>query len=631
MKLPVPFIQLPLLFDAETLAAEIGALDASLWQPHPSGLPGNTALPLVAAEGDPARGDALFGVMRPTPALERCTYLRRTLGSLDAVLGRVRLMRLAPGAEVAPHVDTNHYWNERVRVHIPVTTHPSVDFTCGDAHTHMAAGECWIFDTWQLHRVVNPTDHVRVHLVVDTVGSVAFGKLVQAGRPHTRSMEGWTPRRVEPDPDAQGDELVFESVNLMSPMSYWEMRGHIDFLLGECEDQPLLPLIRHLANEFVMEWRTLWFRHGAEPRGRAAFRALLDEFLSRIGRVGSEISLRNHTQLVSAFNGLIGQAVRETGDAIAGEETTRAPKFRAVSRALPDYEFDRPVFIVSPPRSGSSLLFETLAQSPDVCTIGGESHGLIEGKTAFGVLGAAARGYSSNRLDADDASPEVIVALRERFRARAFDRDGRKVAGRIRLLEKTPKNALRVPFLAEVFPDALFVYLHRDPRQVLASMLEAWESGGFRTYPQLPGWTGMPWSLVLTPGWREWIGKPLPDIVAAQWRTVTEILLDDLEALAPDRWIATRYDRFIADPDSEIRRICSALELSWDRPLSQALPLASHTVSVPDMGKWQRRAPEILPRLEQMSGTVARAERLSLKTLIVGAQQDPATARRLDA
>ena len=128
MKLPVPFIQLPLLFDAASLAAEVDALEAGLWQPHPSGLPGNTALPLVAAEGDPSRGDALFGPMRPTPALERCEYLRQVLGSLNAVLGRVRLMRLAPGAEVSPHVDTNHYWNERVRVHVPVVTHPSVQF-----------------------------------------------------------------------------------------------------------------------------------------------------------------------------------------------------------------------------------------------------------------------------------------------------------------------------------------------------------------------------------------------------------------------------------------------------------------------------------------------------------------------
>ena len=613
MKLPVPFIQLPLLFDAGALAAEIGALGEGLWQPHPSGLPGNTALPLVAVEGDPARGDALTGVMRPTPALERCAYLRQVLGSLGVVLGRVRLMRLAPGAEVAPHVDTNHYWNERVRVHIPVATNPSVQFFCADAHVHMGVGECWIFDTWQLHRVTNGSDQDRVHLVVDTVGSAAFARLVNAGRVHTQSADSWHPRRISPNDDGRPDGMMFESVNLMSPMSYWELREHVKFLLDECEEHPLLPVIRHSANEFVMEWRTLWFRHGADPLGLLEFRSLLDEFLARMQRIGSEVLLKNHVQLVSAFTGLLGQAARESRDESASEEATRAPLLVERSSVLTNYEFDRPVFIVSPPRSGSSLLFETLAQARNVCTIGGESHGIIEGKTAAGMLGAAARGYESNRLDALDATPEIVAALRERFRRRAFDRNGEKIAGRIRLLEKTPKNALRVPFLAKVFPDALFIYLYRDPKQVFASMMEAWESGGFRTYPQLPGWTGLPWSLTLTPGWRELIGKPLPEIVATQWRSVTDTLLDDLSALPQERWIAARYDQFTADPNAEARRLCAAIGFEWDRTLDAVLPLAGHTVSVPGIDKWRRREREVLPQLARMVSTIDRAEQFSRK------------------
>ena len=39
----------------------------------------------------------------------------------------------------------------------------------------------------------------------------------------------------------------------------------------------------------------------------------------------------------------------------------------------------RPVIILSPPRSGSTLLFEALARSPDLWTIGGESHAVFEG------------------------------------------------------------------------------------------------------------------------------------------------------------------------------------------------------------------------------------------------------------
>src|SRR3546814_8582968 len=98
------------------------------------------------------------------------------------------------------------------------------------------------------------------------------------------------------------------------------------------------------------------------------------------------------------------------------------------------------------------------------------------------------------------------------------------------MLEKTPKNALRIPLLHKVFPDARFIYLHRDPRQVLGSMLDGWQSGGFRMYSALPGWQGPAWSFLLVPGWRELSGKPLEDIVAAQWARTSQVLLDDLDA-----------------------------------------------------------------------------------------------------
>lgn len=273
--------------------------------------------------------------------------------------------------------------------------------------------------------------------------------------------------------------------------------------------------------------------------------------------------------------------------------------------------FDRPVFIVSPPRSGSSLLFETLAQSPDVFTIGGESHRMLEVEVAAGKLGTIERGYLSNRLDATDATPEIVDELKERYYAAMFDRDGARPSGSIRLLEKTPKNALRVPFLAKVFPDARFVYLYREPREVLASMLEAWESGRFVTYPELPDWTGLPWSMVLVPGWRDLIGKPLADVVAAQWQATTSMLLDDLEDLPRQQCLALRHDKFIADPEAVITNLCANLDLRWDRALDTSLPPARYTVSAPRPEKWRARERDIRPLLESLAGTIARAEHIA--------------------
>ena len=45
------------------------------------------------------------------------------------------------------------------------------------------------------------------------------------------------------------------------------------------------------------------------------------------------------------------------------------------------------------------------------------------------------------------------------------------------MLEKTPKNALRVRSSPQAWPERIFVYLYRKPRPTMASMIEAWVVG----------------------------------------------------------------------------------------------------------------------------------------------------------
>ena len=252
---------------------------------------------------------------------------------------------------------------------------------------------------------------------------------------------------------------------------------------------------------------------------------------------------------------------------------------------------ERPVFLVSTPRSGSTLLFRTLVQSPDACSIGGESHGVFEGIRA---LHPASKGWHSNRLDAADATPGTVAELSQRFAEKLADRDGAPPAPHQRMVEKTPKNALRVPFLAAAFPQATFVYLHRAARPTLSSMIEAWQAGRFRTYPRLPGWTApLPWSLLLVPGWRDLHGRPLAEIVARQWAATTGVLLADLAALPPERVRAISYEAFLAAPQAGIVALCAGLGLAWDRDLGAGLPLSPTTVSRPEPEKWRRHEADL--------------------------------------
>jgi hypothetical protein len=267
---------------------------------------------------------------------------------------------------------------------------------------------------------------------------------------------------------------------------------------------------------------------------------------------------------------------------------------------------ERPIFIVSTPRSGSTLLFETIVRAPDLFTVGAESHERIEHVADFFP---GARGWTSNRLEATDATEESVEALAERFFTVLRDREGQPARGPVRMLEKTPKNALRVPFFAEAWPDATFVYLYREPRATLASMIEAWSTGRFRTYPRLPDWSGLPWSLLLIPGWRELIGKPLPEVVAAQWAITTDILIGDLQALPRERVRTLDYDSFIADPQAVIERLAGSLDLGWDAQLGPALPPSRFTTSRPAKDKWMRLAPVIQSIVPIIEAADERARR----------------------
>ncbi|MBO9717997.1 MAG: sulfotransferase [Pseudoxanthomonas sp.] len=624
MKLQVPFLQLPVLFDAAALAEEVAAVDARWWRGRTQRDDGNSALTLITTHGDPD-SDELSGPMRPTPALAQCPYLMQVLENLGATWGRARLMRLSGQAEVRAHVDINYYWRERMRVHVPIVTTPSVRFQCGDGEVNMAAGECWIFDTWRRHRVLNQGNDTRIHLVADTVGGERFWDLLAQARPPGVRGADWQPQRFAAQAGRPPAVLDFESINAPAVMSPWELREHIVFLLGEAVPDPRLGPIQQALLRFARRWQALWAAYGDGGEGLPRYRRLLDGVRGELDTLGAgQVGLKNELGFLQVLGSHVLEMAVATpagdesrldrhGDDAAGVHAGAAavPAAPVAATAVPvggarDPLFERPLFIVSPPRSGSTLLFETLAGAPGLYSPGDESHALIEGVPG---LSPAAHGWDSNRLLAADASVEAAATLRERFLRQLRDRDRRApVAAPVRMLEKTPKNALRISFLRAVFPEARFVFLYRDPRQVLGSMIDGWRSGDFGMYPTLPGWDGPTWSFLLTPGWRESSGRPLEEVVARQWASATATLLDDLQALPADLWTGIRHDDFLAAPQQQALRLCAWAGLEWDRSLGRELPLSRYTLTAPAPDKWRRHEAAIEAQRAIWEPVAARAE-----------------------
>jgi hypothetical protein len=298
MQLNQPLLQLPISFSGEALAAEVLALPASAWQPHPTGFVGNEAVPLVTPGG--TANDMFEGPMGPTQALLSCPYIMEIMAEIGAVWGRSRLMALAAGAEVPPHADSHYYWRTHHRLHIPVITNPGVRFSCGDESVHMAAGECWMFDSFRWHDVQNKGTERRVHLVIDTVGGGQLWDLMEAAQ-----SGGGAARKLLPG-ERSGEGLAFEQVNAPRIMSPWEIRCHVAFITEHAMPDPLLDTVMRRIDRFVEDWAAAWARFGSADAGLATYRDLLvttRRDLAAIG--GSHLLLRNELELYDVLDDLV--------------------------------------------------------------------------------------------------------------------------------------------------------------------------------------------------------------------------------------------------------------------------------------------------------------------------------------
>ncbi|HWW62324.1 MAG TPA: aspartyl/asparaginyl beta-hydroxylase domain-containing protein, partial [Thermoanaerobaculia bacterium] len=288
MKLEQELIRLPLTFNAARLAEEIAQFDESDWRPHPQGYAGNSALPLIAVNGDPD-DDEVKGAMRATPHLARCPYLRQVLAAFHAVWGRTRLMRLDGNAEATAHCDTNYYWMQHARVHVPIVTTDDVEFLCGEASVNMRAGEAWIFDTWRVHNVINPRPTRRIHLVADTIGSAAFFELVARGKAGAPAQHvAYDPLRAVP--------LATESFNhpvVMSPAEQGEMIA----LLLDSVAGPSAKL-RSVLQTLHADWRAAYARFGETREGFPLYRQLLDHLEAELRPLEGTLKLSNRVDAV---------------------------------------------------------------------------------------------------------------------------------------------------------------------------------------------------------------------------------------------------------------------------------------------------------------------------------------------
>jgi hypothetical protein len=202
---------------------------------------------------------------------------------------------------------------------------------------------------------------------------------------------------------------------------------------------------------------------------------------------------------------------------------------------MSDAARSRPIFLIGCPRSGTTLLRNMLRSHPNL-TFPPESHFIARFYRAYGNPGSDAEAVALARR---------ILAIRyvKRFQSplkpadfahcRTFRQvvellfeDFARRQGKTRWADKTPPYLTEIPTLLEILPDAQFLHIIRDGRDVALSWIELkLEPGNVYTAAKL---------------WNERIRKGRSDGAK----------------LGPDRYQEVRFEELLENPEATLSRIC---------------------------------------------------------------------------
>ena len=172
----IKYLKLPFIFDAGLMQLEVDALSALPWLPHyqVKHYEGEwTAIPLRSMGGKTddiiisPNNDAVY---HDTVYLDNSPYLKQVLQTFHCPLQAVRLLKLDAGSFIKEHHDAElNFESGEIRLHIPVCTHPDVEFLLDRERLSLQEGECWYMNFNLLHSITNNSPVNRVHLVIDAV------------------------------------------------------------------------------------------------------------------------------------------------------------------------------------------------------------------------------------------------------------------------------------------------------------------------------------------------------------------------------------------------------------------------------------------------------------------------------
>lgn len=201
---------------------------------------------------------------------------------------------------------------------------------------------------------------------------------------------------------------------------------------------------------------------------------------------------------------------------------------------------DNLIFIISQPRSGSTLLQLILSSHKDIVTTS-ESWIALHPVYALKEKGIAGEYNSVLARDAlkdflqqsginEDYYKRCVASFLQSLYEQAIEKQG----GRW-FLDKTPRYWGIIPEINELFPRAKFIFLFRNPLAVLNSILRTW----------------------VKDDWRRLRTEYRRDLLIAPRK-----LLDGAKVLG-DRCIRIKYEDLVTESKATVKRVCAFLDVDY--------------------------------------------------------------------
>jgi len=268
-------------------------------------------------------------------------------------------------------------------------------------------------------------------------------------------------------------------------------------------------------------------------------------------------------------------------------------------------EMKPPIIIFGNTRSGTTIVQKVMSTHPDIVQ-------WYEPRTLWLYSDPHRR---HDEFDESDATEKVKRYIRAQF-LKFQKQHGNRV-----VMEKTPANILKIPYVRAIFPEATFLFIVRNPFSFISSVEMKWQrpvtSKGIRRrlkytpITQLHHYAGRligqqfqkrilrrKYLSLWGPRYRgmeeDLKTSDLLTVIARQWSECSRKAENDLSLFGNGRVLRLRYEDFVEDPISDLERICAHSGLEMTNNIVRA---ANEWVKADRQHKWRRFDPRDLARI----------------------------------